>query len=690
MKLSESSRSKFHSFHDKPEPTFHQQSRSSMVLFTDLISGIDEASRYEVLLPKSKSYRSKPCFYICPNPRLWLILTFLSIVCLCIATSLDFICLCLTEARKKFITDQNTAVQLIIWIGYSLSFAFIAASCGKYISKEAEGSGIPEMKAIINGATIKEYISYQTLSSKIVGLIAATASGLSMGREGPFVHISCIIADKISGIPLFKIPKDSAIHKQLLATAAAVGVGMTFGSPMGGVLFSIEIASTYYNVSNLWKSLYASTACCLLFKLIGLDDLTNLITSRHYASVSFEERVIPFIVLGICAGVLGSLFVYTVGKITHLKRTYPEYWLSNRYVYTLLACTVCSLVVFFFDVMKNSDRVTIHYMFQPELLGQTIGSNAKMQLGIYSLAKLVMTVISITCPVPCGVFTPVFALGAVLGRLYGEVFYHYINVHPGVCALVGAAALTSSVTHTLSVILIVFELSGQISYLPFMLVGVFSSYAVTTLLSSSIYDLLITLKKIPYIASIRDTEIYAMHASDIMAIAHSLHSVVSMRKMWKTLICNISILEVVPIVDSSGFIIGEVPIRKIIEFIREEYLKIREKLMFPQNYDNYFRILETVFIEKAANVDFQKLEMLMNQFTNKDNLGEEIIGKFLKKKIVIATALEMELSPLTVTEDSPVSKVHYLFVILGVLQIYVTNRGQITGVITRKHFLDIN
>ena len=112
--------------------------------------------------------------------------------------------------------------------------------------------------------------------------------------------------------------------------------------------------------------------------------------------------------------------------------------------------------------------------------------------------------------------------------------------------------------------------------------------------------------------------------------------------------------------------------------------------MFPQNYDNYFRILETVFMEKVENVDFQKLEISMNQFTVKGNLGEPVLEEFLKKKILIIAALELELSPFTVTEDTPVSKIHYLFVILGVLQIYVTSRGQITGVITRKHFLDMN
>ena len=106
------------------------------------------------------------------------------------------------------------------------------------------------MKAIIGGAKVKKYLSYRTLASKTLGIVAATASGLSVGREGPFVHIACILADKLSNLPCFQIT-NSDIRKKILASAVAVGVSITFGSPVGGVLFSIEVTATYYNVSNL-------------------------------------------------------------------------------------------------------------------------------------------------------------------------------------------------------------------------------------------------------------------------------------------------------------------------------------------------------------------------------------------------------------------------------------------------------
>ena len=77
-------------------------------------------------------------------------------------------------------------------------FGLIAASTGKFISTDAEGSGIPEVKSILSGVHISRYLSISTLSAKIAGLIAGCAAGLSIGKEGPFVHISAILANKMT------------------------------------------------------------------------------------------------------------------------------------------------------------------------------------------------------------------------------------------------------------------------------------------------------------------------------------------------------------------------------------------------------------------------------------------------------------------------------------------------------------
>jgi len=74
----------------------------------------------------------------------------------------------------------------------------------EYISREAEGSGIPELKAIMSGLNIFKYFSFQTYIAKAIGIIAGMSAGLSVGREGPYVHMSACIASKLSKISWFK------------------------------------------------------------------------------------------------------------------------------------------------------------------------------------------------------------------------------------------------------------------------------------------------------------------------------------------------------------------------------------------------------------------------------------------------------------------------------------------------------
>lgn len=98
--------------------------------------------------------------------------------------------------------------------------------------------------------------------AKSVGLTLATGSGLSVGSEGPLVHVSaCIAYSLMSYINEFgEILQSPNLCKQVLVVSAAVGVSSAFNAPLGGMLLSIEVTSTFYLVSNYWKSFFAAVA----------------------------------------------------------------------------------------------------------------------------------------------------------------------------------------------------------------------------------------------------------------------------------------------------------------------------------------------------------------------------------------------------------------------------------------------
>ena len=45
------------------------------------------------------------------------------------------------------------------------------------------GSGIPEMKTVLRGVVLKEYLTFRTLVAKIVGLCTSLGCGLPIGKE---------------------------------------------------------------------------------------------------------------------------------------------------------------------------------------------------------------------------------------------------------------------------------------------------------------------------------------------------------------------------------------------------------------------------------------------------------------------------------------------------------------------------
>jgi H+/Cl- antiporter ClcA len=130
---------------------------------------------------------------------------------------------------------------------------------------DAAGSGLPLLKYILSGDMGEEadtHLQARTLLAKVLGLTLAAGAGLSVGREGPNVHIASIVswlllkhARMFKG--LYRFP---SLRRHILDAACAVGVSSTFAAPIGGVLFSIEATTNYYEISNYWKCFMAAVA----------------------------------------------------------------------------------------------------------------------------------------------------------------------------------------------------------------------------------------------------------------------------------------------------------------------------------------------------------------------------------------------------------------------------------------------
>jgi len=64
------------------------------------------------------------------------------------------------------------------------------------------GSGIPEMKVILRGVILKEFLTFRTLISKVVGLCSSLGSTLPFGKE--VQGLMCLLLDVV--LYALKIP----------------------------------------------------------------------------------------------------------------------------------------------------------------------------------------------------------------------------------------------------------------------------------------------------------------------------------------------------------------------------------------------------------------------------------------------------------------------------------------------------
>lgn len=153
------------------------------------------------------------------------------------------------------------------------AFAFTSARLVKSFAPYAAGSGISEIKCIIAGFVMKGFLGFKTLLIKSIGLPLAIASGLSVGKEGPSVHYAVCTGNVISRF-FDKYKRNAAKTREILSACAAAGVGVAFGSPIGGVLFSLEVSlllgnvlsyshivqemSSYFPLKTMWRSYFCA------------------------------------------------------------------------------------------------------------------------------------------------------------------------------------------------------------------------------------------------------------------------------------------------------------------------------------------------------------------------------------------------------------------------------------------------
>jgi len=222
------------------------------------------------------------------------------------------------------VNDADASTLLLVTYATYIAAAVIMAVLSSFmvvsLAPYAAGSGISEMKVILGGFVIKKFLGVLTLLVKSVGLILSVGAGMNVGKEGPFVHTSACCANVVSRF-FPKYRSNEAKKRELLSCAAAAGVAVAFGAPIGGVLFSLEEVSTYFPVKTMWRAFY-----CAMVAAISISSLNGLSGKLVMFEITYHHKwhlfeLIPFSLIGIAGGAIGALIIRANASVCSFRRT---------------------------------------------------------------------------------------------------------------------------------------------------------------------------------------------------------------------------------------------------------------------------------------------------------------------------------------------------------------------------------
>lgn len=215
----------------------------------------------------------------------------------------------------------------------------------------AAGSGVAEVRVILSGFVLHGFLGLKTLVIKSIGLVLSVASGMSLGKEGPYVHIATCIGN-IACRLFEKYDRNDGKRREVLSAAAAAGVTVAFGAPLGGVLFGLEEVAYFFPAKTLFRTFFCCITAALSLKFLNPYGTQKIVMFQVHYSADWEYfEIFTFILTGFLGGMLGALFI----KASRLwAKTFRKIPAIRRWplIEVLLVALVTGLVSYWNGLVK--------------------------------------------------------------------------------------------------------------------------------------------------------------------------------------------------------------------------------------------------------------------------------------------------------------------------------------------------
>ncbi|KAL2334435.1 hypothetical protein Fmac_015648 [Flemingia macrophylla] len=453
--------------------------------------------------------------------------------------------------------SQHRYVEAFLaYAGVNICLAAAAAALCAFIAPAAAGSGIPEVKAYLNGVDAHQILSPSTLFVKIFGSILGVSAGFVVGKEGPMVHTGACIASLLGQggsrkyhltCPWLRFFKNDRDRRDMITCGAAAGVAAAFRAPVGGVLFALEEAASWWRSSLLWRTFFTTAVVAIVIRvaiqfcatgkcgLFGEGGLIMYDVSSSNITYSVND-ILVVLLLGAIAGILGSIYNYLVDKVVRTYSVINERGAAFK-IFLVVSIALLTSCCFYFlpwitncspcpsgstmscpsldesgeyksfqcppgyyndlaSLFLNTNDDAIRNLFSPRIVKEFHISS----LFIYFATIYFLGIITYGIAIPSGLFIPVILAGAGYGRLFGRLVESMTNLDRGLFALLGAASfLGGTMRMTVSLCVILLELTNDLLLLPLVMLVLLVSKTVADCFNKGVYDQILKIKGLPYL-----------------------------------------------------------------------------------------------------------------------------------------------------------------------------------------------
>jgi len=412
----------------------------------------------------------------------------------------------------------------------------------------AMSSGVPEVKIILSGFVIRRFLGVYTLFTKSVALVLAIASGMSLGKEGPYVHLATCVGNITSRYFPFIYTNDF-FEKQILSASASAGVALAFGSPLGGVLFILEEINNHLPNHQLFQVFFCAIISTLFLKMLNPygTGKTVLFELEYYSDWKPIELIF-FVILGMAGGIFGACFVKFINWWPRVFRKH-RIIKQNPILEVGVIAIVTGLITFWNPYTKQASSELVLDLATScsgrELdrsLCPTTSQEYVHELWSLSFALLVkigLTFVTFGLKVPCGIYVPSMVVGALFGRIFAMIIqgisvwaknsdtglgngvmafvFDSLScgsgsapgspskncIDLGIYAMISAGAFMAGVTRmNITIVVIMFELTSSYTYvLPIAIAISVANWSGGLLEKNSIYESVLINNDYPFMAS---------------------------------------------------------------------------------------------------------------------------------------------------------------------------------------------